>query len=115
MSGLVSMVRLAYKVALADLVLLAALYFVLQDLAWRAYYAGTPHAAVPGYVPSDTYSIFTRFFTMAGSGVSLTSPPTLDWVQLLVVALVALNGWFAYRAYSLKPRQVAVAAQTPTG
>jgi len=31
--------------------------------------------------------------------VSLTSPPTLDWVQLLVLVLVAVNGWFAYRVY----------------
>ena len=36
---------------------------------------------------------------MAGSTVSLTSPPTLDWIQLLVLVLVAVNGWFAYRAY----------------
>ena len=104
--------RFAYKVALADLALLAALYFVLQDLAWRTYYAGTPHAAVSGYAPSFSYSFFTRFFTMAGSGVSLTSPPTLDWVQVLALALVVVNGWFAYREY--RARRARSLPETPS-
>lgn len=93
------MLRLVYKVAFVDLGLLASMYFILQDLAWRAYYAGTPHAAVSGYVPSDGFSVFVRYFTMAGSGVSLTSPPTLDWVQVIVLLLVAINGWLAYQMY----------------
>jgi hypothetical protein len=93
------MVKMVYKVAAVDLVLLALLYYVLQDLAWRAYYAGTPHVPGSPFAPSFSYSILIRYFTMAGSKVSLTSPPTLDWVQLIVLVLVAVNGWFAYNAY----------------
>jgi len=92
------MIRLVYKVAMADFVLLVTFYLVLQDLAWRAYFASIPHAAVSGYTPSFSYSLLTRFFAMAGSGVSLTSPPTLDWAQLLAIILATLNGWFAYVA-----------------
>ncbi len=90
------MVRPVVKAALADMVLLVALAFVLQDLDWRAYYAGTAHAGVSGYSPSFSLSLFTRFFTMSGSGVSLTSPPILDWVQILVLGLILVNGWFIY-------------------
>lgn len=95
------MVRLAYKVAFADFFLLVALASVLQDLAWRAYYAGTPHASVPsGYSAASSYSLLTRVFTMSGGSVSLASPVTLDWVQVLVLALVLVNGWFAFRVYA---------------
>jgi len=93
------MVKTVYKVAAVDFVLLTLLYYVLQDLAWRTYYAGTPHVPGSPYAPSFSYSILIRYFTMAGNNVSLTSPPTLDWVQLLVLVLVAVNGWFAYRVY----------------
>lgn len=91
------MVRLVYKVALIDLLLLVALYFVFGDLAWRAYYAGTAHAGlVRGYGSAFSYSLLTRTFTMTGGAIPLVSPPTLDWVQVLVYLLVVLNGWFAY-------------------
>jgi hypothetical protein len=91
------LVRAYIKVIAADLVLLAALLWVLQDLQWRTWYAASPHAGTTGYTPSFSYSVLTQFFTMAGSGVSLTSPPTLDWVQFLAYVLVALNAWFAYQ------------------
>ena len=91
------MAKLAYKVVLADIAQLIVLYYVLQDLPWRAYYAATQHAnAASGYAPSSTYSIFVRHFTMSGGSFPLVSPPTLDWVQLIGVALVALNGWLVY-------------------
>ena len=91
------MVKNYIKVIAADLVLLAALLWVLQDLQWRTGYAASPHAGTTGYTPSFSYSVLTQFFNMAGNGVSLTSPPTLDWVQFLVYVLVALNAWFAYQ------------------
>ena len=91
------MVKTYIKVIAADLVLLAALLWVLQDLQWRTGYAASPHAGTTGYIPSFSYSVLTQFFNMAGNGVSLTSPPTLDWVQFLVYVLVALNAWFAYQ------------------
>jgi hypothetical protein len=107
-----SPVKLGYKVLFVDLLALVALYFVLQDLSWRTYYAMTPHAAVSGYTPSFSYSIFTRYFTMAGSGVSLTSPPTLDWVQILAVGLLLVNGWFLY--VILTERRKSTPATGPT-
>ena len=91
------MARTALKVLLADIVLVAAVYSVIRDLGWRASYAASPHAsAINGYSSSISYSILTQFFTMSGSGVRLTSPPTLDWVQLIAAALVVLNQWYAY-------------------
>lgn len=90
------LVKLAYKVVLVDLVLAYGLLSALQDLSWRVNYAGTPHANVQGYAASYSYSVLTRLFTMTGSGVTLTSPPTLDWVQLILVLMAVLNAWFAY-------------------
>jgi hypothetical protein len=100
------MIRTAYKVALVDLVLVIALYFVFQDLAWRDYYAGTPHARVSGYSPSTSYSLLVRLFTMAGGSLSLTSPPTLDWVQVIAYVLVAVNGWLVYALLKSRPPSV---------
>ena len=94
--------KFVYKVLLVDLVLVLGLYFVLGDLSWRSYYAMSPHNACGGvcsYTPSFSFNVLTRFFTMAGNGVPLTSPPTLDWVQLLLLALFALNGWYLYSTF----------------
>lgn len=94
--------KFGYKVLLVDLLFVVALYFVFSDLSWRTYYAMSPHDACGGlcsYTPSFSFSLLTRFFTMAGNGVSLTSPPTLDWVQVIVVLLVAVNGWTAFDSY----------------
>jgi len=94
------MVRTALKVLAADVILLVALFNVIQDIQWRTSYAASPHQAAPnGYTPAFAYNIFTQFFTMSGNGVSLTSPPTLDWVQLLAAVLVLLNAWFFYTSY----------------
>lgn len=86
---------------IADVVLLGTLFFVLQDLQWREAFAASPHNACPqlcSYSPSFSYNLLTRFFTMVGNGQSLVSPPTLDWVQLLALALVVVNVLFAYAA-----------------
>ena len=89
--------KLVYEVALLDIVLLLALYLVLGDLAWRVQYAESDRpAALHGYAASFSYSLFTRFFTMTGSGVSLTSPPALDWVQVIALVLILVNAWFVY-------------------
>ena len=94
--------------ALADTVLLFALYSVFQDLQWRTGYAASLHSACPqfcSYSPSFSYNLLTQFFTLARSGVRLTSPPTLDWVQLLAYFLVALNAWYAYKTLKLRRLQ----------
>jgi hypothetical protein len=101
------MMREAWKIVLADIVLLFGLYSVLQDLQWRTGYAASLHSACPqfcSYSFSFGYSLLTQFFTLAGNGVRLTSPPTLDWVQLLAYTLVALNAWYAYK--TLKSRRL---------
>ncbi|MDE1853718.1 MAG: hypothetical protein KGI38_08230 [Thaumarchaeota archaeon] len=103
------MAKNTLTVLVIDAVLLIALFYVVGDLQWRVTYATSAHSACPppgcGYAPSFSYSLLTQFFTMAGNGVSLTSPPTLDWIQALSYALVAINAWFVYRWYrSSRPR-----------
>jgi hypothetical protein len=97
-----AMARTLYFVLLADVLMLVALLLVEQDLAWRTAYAASFHSACPqscGYSPSFSYGILTQFFAMSGNHVVLTSPPTLDWVQVLAYALIVVNVWFAYQAY----------------
>jgi len=108
------MARTALTVLVADIILLVGEFYVIQDLQWRTSYAASPHANAPnGYNPSFAYNIFTQFFTMSGNGVSLTSPPTLDWIQLLTVALVVLNLWFAYTYWKgRRASRPSVAVQT---
>jgi hypothetical protein len=87
-------------VLLADALLLIGLYYVIVDLQWRVAFATAPHAHTSsGYAASFSYSFLTQVFTMSGNGASLpnlTSPPTLDWVQVLGLALLAVNGWYLY-------------------
>lgn len=93
------MSRNTLTVLLVDAALLVALFYVAGDLQWRVSYASSVHHACPtgcSYAPSFGYSVLTQFFTMAGNGASLTSPPTLDWVQLIALFLVLVNGWYAY-------------------
>ena len=100
------MVGTGFKILIADAVLLAAEFLILQDLQWRSSYA-----AAEGLSPSYSYSVLTQFFAISGGGATLTSPPTLDWVQLLVVVLVVLNVWYAYR--SLRRRNLDVKSALP--
>jgi len=100
--------KTALKLILAEAVLLTGLYLVVRDLEWRSSYAASTHNACEGpcsYTPTLSHSILTQFFTMSGNGVSLTSPPTLDWVQLLVLILVVVNVWYGYSL--LETRKVA--------
>ena len=95
------MVKTWFKVLAADVILLAAEFWVLQDLQWRTEFASSLHNAcspICRYSPSFSYNVLTRFFTMTGNGVSLTSPATLDWVQLIACLLVIVNAWFIYNA-----------------
>ena len=86
------MFRTALKVIGVDVVLLAAEFYVMQDLQWRSAYA----AGTLRYSPSFSHNVLTQFFTMASNTITLTSPPTLDWAQALAYALVVVNVWFAY-------------------
>ncbi len=84
------MVRTGVKVLVVDSVLLVTEYLVLQDLLWRSAYASSE-----GLSPAYSYSLLTQFFIMAGRGLVLESPPTLDWVLVLLVVLVILNLWYS--------------------
>jgi hypothetical protein len=97
------MVRTWVAVLVADLIMASAVLLVLQDVQMRI------DCSLPGcdpYVtrasPGFAYSVLTKSFSVVVGGRTLQSPPTLDWVQLLVVALVALNAWYGYRA--MRPR-----------
>lgn len=83
--------KAAFKVAIADLVLLGVLYLVVQDLQWRVSYANSEHLG-PSYV---RYPL-TYVFGMVRSGFPLQSPLTFDWVQLLVALLIVVNAGFVY-------------------
>lgn len=102
------MVRNAITVLIVDVVLLTSGFYVMQDLQWRVAYAASLHDACAqpcSYAPSFSYSILTRFFTMTGNGAQLVSPPTFDWVQLLALALVVVNVWFAYASLTKRRHQ----------
>ena len=88
-----SLVRTAVKVALFDAVVLVALLLVLNDLSLRNSYARN-------WKPSTAYLPFVRVFSMVRTchlpcvGMTLTSPPTLDWVQVFVTLLLASSSVF---------------------
>ncbi len=98
------MARTWVKVLIADAAILGAEFLILQDLQWRATYASSKL----GFAPSYMYSVLTHIFTMGKSTGFLESPPTLDWVQFLVVVLLALNVWYAYRSLVSKPKRVRI-------
>jgi hypothetical protein len=90
----------AYFVLAADAALLVALFYVVEDWTWRVAYAESPHGHTEGYAVSFSYSLFTQIFTMSANGARLASPPTLDWTQVLVAALVVVNAWYLYSRFS---------------
>jgi len=102
------------KVAIVDGLCLVALALVLQDLAGRTAYAASSHYGAPpgGYVPSFSYSILMRTFTMSGGPLALVSPPTLDWVQLLALILVVANGWYFYGLWTKSKKKAAVTSSS---
>jgi len=74
-----------------DVLAFASLYFVLQDLASRMSYVRSERL-----VPGISYYIFFHTSSIQGSGIQfqLVSPPVLDWVQVIIVLLVLVNGYY---------------------
>lgn len=114
-SSVRKVIGVTYRIVIVDVLVLVALYYVLQDLQWRTNYAASLHtacASLCGYSPSYGFSFMIRYLTMNGNSQHLVSPPALDWVQVLVFLLVVANGWFAYGV--LKARRSHAATQMPT-
>jgi len=84
-----------------DAVVLLFAYEVELDVQWRNAYASA-------HVGSATtgYGILTkRLQIVTASGQVLRSPPTLDWVQVAIAALIVVNVAFLLEAW--KPQQKA--------
>ena len=96
------MVRRAVATAVFDLLALAFLYFVLQDLAWRNSYAEKEHLT-----PNTTYSLFIRTFSIRGTTIQipLVSPPALDWVQVVFASLIVVNGLYLFSRLRRSPKR----------
>ena|SRR5215472_14772949 len=102
--GLRNVVRTGVKVLIADAVLLIAEFFAISDVQARLtcangaalYGQGCLTRDSPGY----SYSVLVQYLSMTSQGgLVLTSPPTLDWIQLLVVALIVINLWYIVKTF----------------
>jgi hypothetical protein len=97
------MARLGITVVVADLILVGALFLVLQDVQMRI--DCSLSACQPSIARSSAgydYSILTKSLSFMADGKPLASPPMLDWVQVLVLAIAVLNAWAIYRGISKK-------------
>lgn len=97
------MVRRIVTTAVFDLLALVFLYFVMQDLAWRNSYAEGEHLT-----PSTTYSLFIRTLSIKGATLQipkLVSPPTLDWVQVVIALLIVVNGLYIFSRLRSSPKR----------
>lgn len=103
----------AIKALIADLALLTLAFLVIQNLQSRAAYAATPRAACESLCSSYfSHGILTQFLSLTENGGTLVSPPSLDWLQVLSLALVVVNVWFVYRFYV--NRREAMASKSST-
>ena len=90
--------RLTIEVLVANAFLLILAYLVYADEQWRIGCAlGQGINCSIRSAPSYTYSLLTRFFSMRNATMSLTSPPILDWIQVLAVVLVLVDVWYLLR------------------
>ncbi len=74
------------RIASINAILLALTYLVYQDLLFRDRYAHQLN-----FSPSNSYSALSHVLTLTGGTTVLSSPLTLDWLQLLTLALVAID------------------------
>jgi hypothetical protein len=82
-------------ILVADVVLLLAVYLVNLDVQNRINCAvGLAPYCSARSDPSFSYSLLTQFFSMRSGNMLLTSPPTLDWTQVLILLLIVINIWF---------------------
>ena len=82
-------------VAAFDIIVLVLVYLVLQDQSWRASYVKRE-----GFVLHTTFLPLIRLPTITGNvQTPLASPPVFDWVQLLILLLVVVNGFFLFAVF----------------
>jgi hypothetical protein len=79
-----------------DAVLLVVALLIFQNLEWKVSFAATSRPGISGYAAYYSYSLFTQTFGMSGGQLTLTSPPTLDWLQVIGAVLAVLNGLYLY-------------------
>jgi len=90
--------KLTIEVLVVDAVLLILTYLLYSDELWRTGCAlGNGLNCSIRSDPSFSYSLFTRFFSMRNNTMLLTSPPTLDWIQVIAAILVLVNVWYLLR------------------
>lgn len=83
----------------ANAVLVLLLYWVTLDESARSAYA-----AHEGLTFQMVRSVLSQTSTLWASSGPLQSPPTLDWVQLLIIAMLAFDALVVYGAMSRRRR-----------
>lgn len=79
----------------ADVVLLLLVYLVNLDVQYRINCAlGSALYCMARSDPSFSYSLLIQVFSMRSGNTLLTSPPVLDWIQVIVLLLIVINVWF---------------------
>jgi hypothetical protein len=85
--------RRLVEALLINAVLILALLWVTGEQSARASYA-----VQRGLTFSVTRSLFTYVTTLSSSSGQLSSPPTLDWIQVIVFALFLIDLYYVYGA-----------------
>ena len=98
------MVKTGIAVLVADLILFAFVFLVAEDSQMRIDCTLPDCQPIPRASAGFGYAFLSKTFSFVSGGNTLTSPPILDWVQVLVFVLVALNAWFVYRTFASRRR-----------
>ena len=84
-------------VVAVNAVVMTLLYLVDSDLNWRTSCSTLITSSCRSSVASISYWPFFVIYHLSGNGNLLKSPPVLDWIQVLLVALVAFDLFYVYR------------------
>lgn len=103
--------RLVLKAAVVNAVGIVLLYFVELDVLWRSSCGGDTTPSCISHVAAVSYFPFTMVSHLAGSGLPLTSPLTLDWFQVILVSLVIIDAYCLVRFFTRRSRS---APQSPS-
>jgi hypothetical protein len=103
-SRTLSHASVAYVVG-SNVILLALIWWVFQDYAYRAsYWRGM------GFTPSTSYSPFFYVTTAVRGSTFIQGQLTLDWTQVLGALLVIIDVVFIIGALRVRSRPKAVPA-----